>query len=155
MLSIVQKPTFATQYQSTSVREEVVISLQMFCGLAISVDETTSLMIFQACSRHFETFVKLLELYHSYADLELFILTFFKDLVKNISFDVLQPVDHQLIYKTIHDIIQVYAKNEIGRHRVHNAAEEDELYEDLSVLLQLLADLISAEYEGYGNLFGY
>jgi hypothetical protein len=137
-------------FQSTTVREEIVIALQMFGGLAVSVDETTTLTIFEACSRHFDSWIRLLDIYHNYPDVEMFILLIFKDLIRNQSFDSLLPIHHQVIYKSVHDLIQVYAKNEIGRHRGSNSLDEEELYEDLSVLLQMLAELICGEYEGYG-----
>lgn len=125
----------------------------MMGGLALSVDETNTIVIFEALSRHFTSLVHLLDLYHSYPDVELYILTIFRDLVKNQSYDALQNAYHQLLYQSIHELIQVYAKNEVGRHRgSNNAAEEEELYEDLSVLFQLLAALISSEYEGFGKL---
>ncbi|KAJ3359354.1 Exportin-4 [Kappamyces sp. JEL0680] len=147
--SIVQMPDFTHQFQSTTVREEIVIALQLFGGLAVAVDESTTVTIFEACARHFDSFVQLLNLYHNYPDVELFILSIFKDLVRHQSFDALQPQHHQVLYKSVHDLIQVYSKNEVGRHRGANNSEEEELFEDLSVLLQLLAELISAEYEGY------
>jgi hypothetical protein len=125
--------------------------LQQFGGLAASVDDTTTIMIFNSCSKFFSTFVQLLDLYRSYPDVELFILTIFRDLIKNQSVDSLQPENLQLLYQTVHDLIQVYAKNEIGRHRHSNSLEEEELFEDLCVLLNLLAELITSEYEGFGN----
>ena len=145
-------PNFLKDFQSVNFREQVVVSLQQFGGLAASVDDSTTVMIFNACSRFFSTFVKLLDLYHSYPDVELFILTIFRDLVKNQSIDSLTPENHQLLYQTIHDLIQVYAKNEIGRHRQANSLEEEELFQDLSILLNLLAELITSEYEGFGKI---
>jgi hypothetical protein len=46
-------------------------------------------------------------------------------------------------------MIQVYAKNEIGRHRKKHDGEESEIFDDLNVLLNILSGLIASEYEGY------
>lgn len=148
-----QRQNFTTTYQSTVVRERVVVSLQKFGGLAISVDETNTVIIFECIARHFDTLLKLLDLYHSYPDVELFVITIFKDLIKNQCFDDLQAQHHQFLYKTVHNLIGIYAKNEVGRHRKANDSEEEELFEDLSILFQLLSELILSEYDGFGNIF--
>ena len=115
-LTLIQRPNFAAAFQTTSVREKIVVSLQMMGGLALSVDETNTIVIFEALSRHFTSLVHLLDLYHSYPDVELYILTIFRDLVKNQSYDALQNAYHQLLYQAIHELIQIYSKNEVGRH---------------------------------------
>jgi hypothetical protein len=123
----------------------------MFQGLALSVDELTTVAIFETCARHFGTFLKLLELYDSYPDLELYLIRILRDLIKNQYFDALDSRHHQLLYQTVHDIIQIYAKNEVGRHRSASSVEEEDLFEDLSTLLEMLSGLITSEYEGFGN----
>jgi hypothetical protein len=147
--TIVQDQNFARTFQMTATRESIIVVLEMFGGLALVVDETTTVAIFETCARHFPTFVKLLDVYHSFPDLELYILQIFRDLVKNQFFDALLLEHQRILYETVYSLIQIYAKNEVGRHRSAQNSEEDELFEDLSVLLELLSSLISSEYEGY------
>jgi hypothetical protein len=147
--AIIQDPNFLRTFGSTSTREAIIIVLEMFGGLALVVDEVTTVPVFETCARHFSTFVKLLDMFHSHPDLELYILQVVRDLVKNQFFDALESHHHKILYQTVHDMIQVYAKNEIGRHRNRKNYEEEELFEDLSVLLELLSALITSEYEGY------
>ena len=153
-LALIQNQNFTSKLQSTSIREKVVVSLQLFGGLALAVDESNTVLIFEALSRHFSSLIRLLDLYHSYPDVELYILNIFKNLVKNQSFDALQSNHQQQLHQAIHELIQVYTKNEVGRYRSsNNVTEEEELLEDLSVLFQLLSELITSEYEGYGISF--
>lgn len=147
--SIVQNPNFSSSYQTTSTRESIICVLEMFNGIASTIDELTTVQIFETCGRHFATFVKLLDIYHSFSDVELYILTIFKNLIENLNFDALQSDHQMLLYQSVFNLIQVYSKNEVGRHRSNQDIEEDELYEDLSVLFTMLAGLIAAEYEGF------
>jgi hypothetical protein len=80
--SIISQPNFLSEFQSTIVREQLVVVLELFDGLALAIDETTTIPIFEACGRHFETFVKLLDLYHSYPDVVLYILKIVGDLIQ-------------------------------------------------------------------------
>ena len=54
-----------------------------------------------------------------------------------------------LLFESVHKLIQIYSKNEIGKKRSINNLDEEDLYEDLSLILDILAALISAEYEGF------
>ena len=81
-MTLLNKPTFIQKYQSTANRERVVSVLEMFDGLALASDESNMNLIFQVCAPHFENFVKLLDLYHNFLDVQLYILVFFRDLVK-------------------------------------------------------------------------
>jgi hypothetical protein len=127
--------------------ESIIVVLEMFDGLALSIDESTTVVIFETCARHFGTFVKLLELYHSYPDVELYIMQIFRNLIKLQSTDSLNSVHKNVLYKSVHELIQIYCKNEVGRHRAKNISDDDE--EDVSVLIEILSGLITAEYEGY------
>ena len=83
LLSMINSQNFSTRFENTAMREKIVVCLEMYHGLALSVQEETTNLIFEALGRHFTTFVNLLELYHSYPDVEHYILQIFKDLIKN------------------------------------------------------------------------
>lgn len=55
----------------------------------------------------------------------------------------------QILFESVHAVIQVYSKNEVGKHRNPKNDEEEELFNDLSLILDILASLITAEYEGF------
>lgn len=145
--NILNDPHFQQVCKMTSTRESIIVVLEMFCGLVRTVDEHTTVIVFESVAKHFETFIKLLDLYHSYSDLVLYILLIFRDLVKNVYDDALQPQHRVLLYQTIYNLIQLYTKHEIGRHR--RSDQEEEIFEDISVLLDLMSLLITAAYEGY------
>ncbi|XJO74025.1 hypothetical protein BDV3_004907 [Batrachochytrium dendrobatidis] len=147
LVRTVHRPDFSTVYQLSEIQEQVVNVMEMYGGLALAADETNMVVIFEACARQFPVFVKLLDLYHNYPDVEFYILQFFRDLVKYQALDALQQHHYDVLYKNVWDLIEVYAKNEVGRKRGPNNVDS-ELNVDLSILLEMLTGLITSEYEG-------
>ncbi|KAH6579221.1 hypothetical protein BASA50_009139 [Batrachochytrium salamandrivorans] len=149
LLGAVHQPSFSSLYQSPEIQEQVVSAMEMYDGLALAADGSNMIIIFETCARQFPVFVKLLDLYHSYPDVEFYILQFFCDLVKYQALDTLQPHHYEVLYRSILELIQIYAKNEVGRKRGRGRGnEESELNTDLSMLLEMLTGLITSEYEG-------
>ncbi len=149
LLQIVQNPDFLKNFQSTANREQVVNVVEMFDGLALATDETNQLIIFETCAPHFDTMIKLLDMYHNYASVQTYILIFFRDFVRHQSLDLLEKPQANLLYEKILGLVQVFAKSEIGRNNVNLKEAEMELFENLSILLQLLASLQEAGFEGF------
>ncbi|KAJ1330100.1 hypothetical protein BSLG_009732 [Batrachochytrium salamandrivorans] len=148
LLGAVHQPSFSSLYQSPEIQEQVVSAMEMYDGLALAADGSNMIIIFETCARQFPVFVKLLDLYHSYPDVEFYILQFFCDLVKYQALDTLQPHHYEVLYRSILELIQIY-KNEVGRKRGRGRGnEESELNTDLSMLLEMLTGLITSEYEG-------
>eukprot|EP00842_Homolaphlyctis_polyrhiza_P004406 jgi/Hompol1/4967/HPOL_004083-RA len=148
-VTTVQRPDFGRVFQTPAVQEQVINVMELYNGLALAADESNMVLIFETCARHFDAFVKLLDMYHSSPDVELYILQFFRDLVKYQALDVLQQHHYDILYNTALNLIRVYTKNEIGRKRQRGRAnEEEELNADLSILLEMLSGLITSEYEG-------
>lgn len=83
-VGLVSKKLFMQNYQLTRMRESIVNCFEMFDGLALAMDESNSTVIFEMCHVHFGSFTKLLDLYHNYADVQFYILLFFRDLLRNL-----------------------------------------------------------------------
>ena len=149
LMAIINHPGFQQNYETAAIREKAIVALEMFHGLALSIEEETTILIFESIARHFGSLIKLLQLYHSYPDIEAYILQIFKDLIKNQNHDNLEPNHRKILFESVHSIIQVYSKNEVGKRRDVKNLDEEELFEDLSLILDILASLISAEYEGF------
>ena len=156
LVATIHMPDFMSSHQSPEIQEKVITVMEMYGGLALSADESNMVLIFETCSKQFASFVQLLELYKNFPEVELFILQFFKDLVKYQALDVLRPEHYQVLYSSILEVIRVYSGNQVGRSRQKGRMNEvEELNQDLSILFELLAGLLTAECEGLGNIKPY
>ncbi|KAJ3287085.1 Exportin-4 [Borealophlyctis nickersoniae] len=146
LLAVLGRPDFAQVYQTPAVVEEVQSTMEMYSGLAMAADESNTKAVYEVCSRRFSDFVKLLDVYRNVAEVEGYILSVFNNLVRCQSFDELSQEECQTLYLSVIELLKTYAKNEVGRKRVRN--DGDEPYEDLSNMLELLAEMMASQYEG-------
>lgn len=144
-------PTFMENFQTTVIREKVVSSMEMFCGLVRASDETNSPIIYQTCSPFFNSFLDIMRVYSNYPDVELYVIMFFRDFALHQSIDTLNNDDRQTLFKAVVSMFDIYTKHEVGRHHKVEGAESEGLLEDLSLLLQILSSLLNSEFEGYNN----
>ena len=163
--SLLTRADFMAIYKQQSFMEKVVDVLEMYDGLCMAADESNSAPVFEACSKHFASFVKLLDMYHNFPEFELYILQIFSHLAAHLvcflsivyntiqSFEGLSPTQRELFYSNITNLLTIYAKNESSRSRVASKENEEELFEDLSCILSMLANLMTGEYEGLGALY--
>jgi hypothetical protein len=149
--SLVGRPDFNSVYKEQSFMEKIVAILDMYDGLSMAADESNSVPIFEACSKHFSSFIKLLDLYHNFPEFEIYVLRIFAHLAAYMSFEVLTPDQKRIFYSSISQLLMVYIKNETQRKRVKRKHDEEELFEDISTILQMLTSLITGEFEGLGN----
>ena len=63
--------------------EKIVGILEMYDGLSMAADEINSSPIFEACAKHFDSFIKLLDLYHNFPEFEIYVLRIFAHLAAN------------------------------------------------------------------------
>ncbi|KAI8897703.1 armadillo-type protein [Globomyces pollinis-pini] len=80
--SILHHPEFSKNHQHTLTREQIIISLEMFDGLALSIEDETTVLIFETIGRNFNSFIKLLDIYHEFPNMEVYILQIFKNLIR-------------------------------------------------------------------------
>jgi hypothetical protein len=86
--------------------------------------------------------------YHNHAEIILLVVLFFRDLVKEICIDTLSEAQMNTLLFAISGVIREYCSNMVNV-RYQNSTAEEELFDDLSVFLQLLSNLLDAEYEGF------
>ncbi|KAI8817434.1 armadillo-type protein [Fimicolochytrium jonesii] len=148
LLSIIQNPTFVQSHQTPDTIELVISTMEMYSGLALAADEANTKQVFTAVAKHFDVFVQLLELYRNTTEVEKYILQVFANLIRCQSFEELTPEDCERLYSSVLSVLQTYAKNTVGRKRSVNTGEEDEMFEDLSCILDILSQLMASQYEG-------
>ncbi|TPX65919.1 hypothetical protein SpCBS45565_g04813 [Spizellomyces sp. 'palustris'] len=148
LLGILNHPQFLQIYQLPENIESVMSTMEMYGGLALAADESNTKEIFATISKYFDAFIKLLEVYRNVTEVEKYILLVFANLIRCQSFEELTPADCQKLYAAVFELLKTYAKNEVGKTRVLQAEREEELYEDVSCILELLAQLMASQYEG-------
>ncbi|KAI8909087.1 armadillo-type protein, partial [Gorgonomyces haynaldii] len=142
-MSIVDHPAFQQQYQASEMRDKIISTMEMFDGLAMAMDDVSSLIIFNLFQSNFQKLVQLMNVYHAYTDVQIYILILMRDLVQHVSMDQLNAEQKQHLYHAIYSITLGYAQHQTGRKF------DEDMHEDLTILFQLLNALLSAAYEGF------
>ncbi|RHZ64065.1 hypothetical protein Glove_326g37 [Diversispora epigaea] len=147
-LAVLQRPDFENIYQQPDVMIEVQNALEMFDGLALASDYSNTQLIYSFCSKYFGFMVKLLHYYQSCPEVGILVLQFFNSFVKFQDFGELSKDQLKLIYQTIVELFESYSSVNLGKKRLDAAEEEDEPYADISTILDMLSELMAAEFQG-------
>lgn len=146
---VLGRPDFQAVYQQPEVLSDIDSVLEMFTGLALASDPTNSKQIFSFCSGYLPSFVKLFSIYANRAEVLVVILSFYEAFVRNQDFEQLGPEDKQVIYNSVIEILKIYAAHNTGRRAaVSKDAEDDDAYRDLSAMLEILTNMMAAEFHG-------
>ncbi|TPX53736.1 hypothetical protein PhCBS80983_g06195 [Powellomyces hirtus] len=148
LLSVIQHPNFSQKYQGPETIEHVISTMEVYSGLVLAADETNTKEIFASVSKYFDAFIQLMELYRNHTEVEKYVLQVFANLIRCQSFEELTDADCQKLYAAVLSLLKTYAKNTIGRTRVVAINEDSELFDDLSCILEILAQLMASQYEG-------
>ncbi|KAI9025604.1 armadillo-type protein [Hyaloraphidium curvatum] len=145
---VLGRPDFQAVYQQPDVLSDVDSVLEMFTGLALAADPSNSKQIFKFCSGYLPSFVKLFNIYATRAEVIVVILQFYESFVRNQDFEQLTPEDKQLVYSSVIDILKVYAAHNAGKKSGVDRSSEDEAHQDVSAMLEILTNLMAAEFQG-------
>ncbi|CAG8492367.1 1617_t:CDS:10 [Diversispora eburnea] len=147
-LAVLQRPDFDNVYQQPDVMIEVQNALEMFDGLALASNYSNTQLIYSFCSKYFDFMVKLLHYYQSCPEVGILVLQFFNSFVMFQDFGELSKDQLKLIYQTIVELFEAYSSVNLGKKRLDAAEEEDEPYADISIILDMLSELMAAEFQG-------
>ncbi|XP_013778949.1 exportin-4-like [Limulus polyphemus] len=136
--------SFHQNFHREQVKSEVLDLIECVIGVAdgCTLQNLSSLYPFiQPVS---EEFVKLMDVYHNYSDVTDMIFQFFSVCAKRV-LCFLDKKDSKKLYESCLSMIQIYAKHNTGKIS-HEASAEEEQYQDILVLMQLLTDLLSKDF---------
>ncbi|KAF9166321.1 Exportin-4 [Actinomortierella ambigua] len=133
----------SSQYQDAKVVEQVMNSLEMFDGLALAASDANTPLIFAFCSQYFESFVQLVQIYHSFPEVQILVLRLFTDMTKHFELATLS-IDHVNYYHTcLMNLLQTFSAANLGVKRATAWEEaDDEPYQDVSIVLELLLNVL-------------
>ncbi|KAI9273596.1 armadillo-type protein [Sporodiniella umbellata] len=146
--SILHDPEYQKTYQNGEVVNNVMNALEMFDGLALSCQFDNTKSIFQFCSRFFDSFIQLMNIYKSVSEAQLVILQLFSDLLGRLDFGYLEPESKQMLFSTTIQILQSFGASNQGKKRMHTQEEEeDQPYADIATVLSMLTNTIASGTE--------
>jgi hypothetical protein len=124
----------------------------MFDGLALACQYNNTQTIFTFCSRFFESFVQLMNLYKTVPEVQLSILQLFSDLCNRLDFGLLGVQEKQALFATIIEILTIYGAANQGKKRMHSQEEEeDKPYADISTILVMLSNMMASGIEDFSS----
>lgn len=152
MGSLLHRPDFQQCYQRGEIINNVINALEMFDGLALACQYSNTQTIFSFCSRFFESFVQLMNLYKQTPEVQLAILQLFSDICKRLDFGLLSGEDKQLLFGTIIEVLKVFGSSNHGKKRLHSQEEEENKpYADISTVLVMLSNIMASGIEDFSR----
>ncbi|KAF0521385.1 armadillo-type protein [Gigaspora margarita] len=148
-LAVLQRPDFSQVYQQADIISEVQNALEMFDGLAMASDFLNTTLIYDFCSKYFEFFVRLLQYYKNCPEVVFLVLQFFNSFVTYQDFSELSSEQTKTVYQTIVEMLKAYSEANIGKKQLIPEEQTDEPYADISILLDMLSEIMASEFRGY------
>ncbi|CAG8510691.1 17929_t:CDS:10, partial [Cetraspora pellucida] len=154
-LAVLQRPDFSQVYQQADIIFEVqnALEVNMFDGLALASNFSNTTLIYDFCSKYFEFFVRLLQYYKNCPEVGFLVLQFFNSFVTYQDFSELSPEQTKTLYQTIVEMFKAYSEANLGKKQLAASEEEtDEPYADISILLDMLSEIMASEFRAFDDL---
>jgi hypothetical protein len=122
----------------------------MFDGLALACQYNNTVTIFQFCSRFFESYVQLMNIYKSVPEVQLAILQLFSDLANRLDFGLLGDKEKEMLFSTMMETLRLFGASNYGKKRMHSQEEEeDKPYADIAIVLVMLSNVMASGLEDF------
>ncbi|KAF9935848.1 Exportin-4 [Modicella reniformis] len=142
-VAVLNDKSFQESYQTPDVMAQIMNGLEMFNGLALALTDINTPMIYNFCSRFFESFVDLVRIYRNFPEVQILVLNLYADLTKNFEFTTFSPDQVSYFHSCVLKLLQTFSAANLGNKRATAWEEaEDEPYNDVSVVLDLLLNLL-------------
>ncbi|KAJ0397159.1 hypothetical protein P43SY_006014 [Pythium insidiosum] len=141
---VISTPNFQSSDSVNDVRvqEEVKLIIEMYSGVARSAEVRSHAMISSTALPVLPVMVKLFDLFHGDAQIVYLVLRFFCVFVEA-QICYVTPKDALHVYTSCHELIRTYCRHHLGRKTTLN--DEEDSYNDVLALLQLLSHLVNKE----------
>ncbi|KAI8889382.1 hypothetical protein K501DRAFT_320347 [Backusella circina FSU 941] len=149
--SVLHRPDFQQCYQDGKIVNSVINALEMFDGLALACQYNNTVTIFHFCSRFFESFVQLMNIYKTVPEVQLAILQLFSDLANRLDFGLLGD-EKEVFFSAIMETLRLFGVSNYGKKRMHTQEEEeDKPYADISIVLVMLSNIMASGLEDFSQ----
>merc|ERR1711962_1822944 len=140
---IVGRDNLKAIYMDAKVRGAVVDVLESLTGVVQGCAVSTVHQVFGWLRATLVSMVHLLNLYHNYSNIVELILELFCETAKRI-LCYFTPSESRALYEASLALVRTYAAHQAGRKVVDK--EEEEQYRDLTLLMELLTNLLSKDF---------
>ncbi|GFY41887.1 exportin-4 [Trichonephila inaurata madagascariensis] len=142
--NVMCSPTFPQAYQTKQVQAEVMDLIECLTGVVDGCTLSNLTDLLPVLNPLFENLVKLVDLYHNYNEVVVMIFQVFCVSAKRI-LCFLNQAGAKVLYECCINMIRVYAKHNAGKLSREASAEEEQ-YQDILLLMQLLTDLLFKDF---------
>ncbi|XP_057709108.1 exportin-4 [Corythoichthys intestinalis] len=148
-LNLINQENFAQMSQEEAVKQEIVATLEALCGIAEATQIDNVASLFSFLMDFLTSCIGLMEVYSNTPEtINLIIEVFVEVAHKQICY--LGENKSMKLYEACLTLLQVYSKNNQSRKRSDAAAEEDQ-YQDLLLIMELLINLLSKEFIDFSD----
>lgn len=138
---VLNRPDFSVKFQQQEIKSEIINTLEMILGLAAAASYHNATVIFSSIIPYFEPMTKLFHVYASHFDLNVFIIDIYLQTAKILAFDELDGGSRRALSMSLINVLRIYTSSNQGI-RGRQADLEDDLFKDLSLIMETLTILI-------------
>uniref|UniRef100_A0A8C6UHA6 Exportin-4 n=1 Tax=Neogobius melanostomus TaxID=47308 RepID=A0A8C6UHA6_9GOBI len=148
-LNLINQENFAALSQEEAVKQEIVATLEALCGIAEATQIDNVAQLFSFLMDFLSSCIGLMEVYSNTPETVNLIIEVFVEVAhKQICY--LGETKSMKLYEACLTLLQVYSKNNQCRRRGDASAEEDQ-YQDLLLIMELLTNLLSKEFIDFSD----
>ncbi|KAJ4933592.1 hypothetical protein JOQ06_030418 [Pogonophryne albipinna] len=148
-LNLINQENFAQISQQEAVKQEIIATLEALCGIAEATQIDNVVQLFSFLMDFLSSCIGLMEVYSNTPEtINLIIEVFVEVAHKQICY--LGEAKCMKLYEACLTLLQVYAKNNQNRKRCDAGAEEEQ-YQDLLLIMELLTNLLSKEFIDFSD----
>ncbi|KAJ8315064.1 hypothetical protein KUTeg_007214 [Tegillarca granosa] len=141
---------FSKKISNTDVKSGVLDLLDSLCGVAMGTRVDNLDRLFNFLHPLLSDSVKLLDLYHNYEDVVPLVLELFSEVMQK-QLCYLGESNSRKLYELCLSAIQVYSKHNIGKRTSQNDDEEEDRYNDILLVIELLTNLLSKDFIDFSD----
>jgi len=141
---IVTRENLKEIYMEAKVRSVVIDLLESLTGVVQGCTVNTVHQVYAWLRPTLASLVHLLDLYHNYSSVVELVLELYCETAKRI-LCYFTPGESRALYEASLALVRTYANHQVGRKVVNKEAEEEQ-YRDLTLLMELLTNLLSKDF---------
>ncbi|XP_049557203.1 exportin-4 isoform X2 [Orcinus orca] len=149
-LRVINQENFPQMCQQEEVKQEITATLEALCGIAEATQVDNVAILFNFLMDFLTNCIGLMEVYKNTPETVNLIIEVFVEVAhKQICY--LGESKAMNLYEACLTLLRVYSRNNVGRQRADAPAEEEEQYQDLLLIMELLTNLLSKEFIDFSD----
>ncbi|XP_069125670.1 exportin-4-like isoform X1 [Argopecten irradians] len=132
------------------MKERIIDLLECLCGIAQGTRIDNMERIFNFFHPLMADSVKLLDVYHGYEDVVQLVIKFFSEAVQAM-LCYLGERDSKKMYELCLSLTETYSKHNIGKRIIDASDEEEDRYNDIMLVMEMLTNLLSKDFIDFSD----